>query len=335
LRGQIEVQRRAAQVFSGNFQEAKAMEEDLVRIEGARRNASERLAKLEATESSRLPSLKLIEAASVPDKPWRPDYWRDGLINLAASFFLGLLAMWFVELFNRSPASPPAGLTTVIMPQPWLPRDLTLEAPGAPPGLTFAAAHPELAQLPGPTSQPRELTQDEVGALLAASDGDVRLMCAVLLMGLTLDELNELTVKDVDPASSRLTVRGASARTLPLPAWLALDLQKQAGGDTQTPLFCDSRGHPLAPADIVSKITCAALDAGLEAAASVSPQALRHTFIVNLMQQKMRFSDLALLAGHLSGEELAAYAGVSSGPRQARGAAVDPIMPALRKPATS
>lgn len=327
LRGQIEGQRRAAQVFSGNFQEARAMEEDLVRIEGARRNTSERLAKLEATENTRLPSQMLIEAASVPKKPWRPDYWRDGLINLAGSFFLSLLVMWFVELFNRSPS--PVGPATVVIPQSWPPSALIAEEPGQRPRPLVDMAHPQVPQLSGQPSLPRELTQDEVGALLAAAEGDVRLLCAVLLMGLTVDELTELTVKDLNPATSRLTVRGTSARTLTLPGWLALALKNQAGDDPQKPLFCDSQGHPLGASDIVPRITCAALDAGLEAAACVSPDVLRHTCIANLMHQNVRFSDLAHLVGQLSQEELAAYAAVSSGPRQVRGAEVNLIMPAM------
>ncbi|MBI2275811.1 MAG: tyrosine-type recombinase/integrase [Dechloromonas sp.] len=332
LRGQIEGQRRAAQVFSGNFQEAKAMEEDLVRLEGARRNASERLAKLEATENTRLPSLRLIEAASVPEKPWRPDYLRDGLINLAGSFLLGLLAMWFIELFNRPPPAQPVGPTTVVVPQPWLTPALTAEQAGAAPRLAFDSAPGTVPQLAGGVSLPRELIQEEVGALLAATDGEVRLLCAVLLLGLTVDEVKELTVKDVDPESLRLTVRGASARKLALPGWLVLALQQHAGDDPDRPLFCDSLGQPLGASEVVSRITCAAFDAGLDEAASVSPEALRHTYILNLVHQNVRFSDLGPLVGHLSTNELAAYAAVSSGPRQVRGAEVDPIMPALLQP---
>lgn len=328
IRGQIEGQRRAAQVFSGNFQEAKAMEEDLVRLEGARRNASERLAKLEATENTRLPSLTLIEAASVPEKPWRPDYLRDGLINLVGSFVLGLLAMWFVELFNRSPPAQAVGPTTVVVPQPWLTPALSAEGPGVSARLGFDAAQ-RLPQLAAGVSLPRELIQEEVAALLAATDGEARLLCAVLLLGLTVDELKELTVKDVDPEALRLTVRGASARALALPGWLALALHKQAGTDPDTPLFCGSSGQPLGASEITSRITCAALDAGLDDAASVSPEALRHTYILNLMKQNVRFSDLGPLVGHLGADELAAYAALSSGPRQARGAEVDPLMPAL------
>jgi len=330
LRGQIEGQRRAAQVFSGNFLEAKAMEEDLVRIEGARRNASERLSKLEATENTRLPNLTLIEAASVPEKPWRPDYWRDGLINLGASFLLGLLAVWFVELFNRSPSLPPVGPTTVVVPQPWLTPALSMDAPETLPRLAFDADRRSAAQLSGPPDLPRELSRDEVAALLAAADGDVRLLCALMLLGLTVDEIRELTLEDVDPSTLRLTVRGASARTLALPAWVAAALEKRAGDDPGKPLFCNALGQALAAAEIIPLITCAALDAALEAAASVSPEALRHTYIVNLLRQNVRFSDLAPLVGHLGPEALAAYAALSPGPRQARGAEVDPIMPALR-----
>ena len=322
LRAQIESQRRNAQTFAGNFQEAKAMEDDLIRLEGARRNAAERLAKLEATESSRLPGLTLIEAASVPERAWRPDYLRDALLNLAASFGLGLLALWFVELFNRAPA---AAATTVVVPQPWLTPALAVDAHGWSPRLPLPMEPPPLAQLSESPRLPRELTQDEAGALLAASDGDLRLLCGLLLLGVNVDEVGQLSGHDVDAAGCRLTVPGASARTLMLPGWLAQALAQHAGDDPGRPLFANAAGQPPARAEIASRITCAALDAGLEEAASVSPEALRHTCILNLLRQQARFSDLPPLVGHLSAEELAAYAALTSGPRQARGAEVDPV----------
>ncbi|HEX6735580.1 MAG TPA: hypothetical protein VF096_12280 [Azonexus sp.] len=321
LRSQIDGQRRAAQVFAGNFQEAKAMEDDLIRLEGARRNAAERLAKLEATESTRLPGLTLIEAANVPDKAWRPDYLRDGLLNVAGAFLLGLLAMWFVELFNRSPA---AAATTVVVPQPWLRPTLTVDMPVAPERLAQAAV-PQLAGGPAP---PRALDQDEVGALLAAADGELRLLCAVLLLGVTPDELAALRSGDIDPATSRLNVPGPSARSLQLPGWLAQALARHAGADPARALF--GEGAELS-SGLAARLTCAALDAGLEDAAAVSPAALRHTCILHLLQQNLRFADLPSLVGPLSSTELAAYAAVSSGPRRVRGAEIDPVMPALRQ----
>lgn len=327
LRAQIDGQRREALVFSGNFQDAKAMEEDLTRLEGTRRNAAERLAKLDASERARHPTLKLLEAASVPQQAWRPDYLRDGMINLAISFVLGLLAVWFVELFNRSPAMP-AGATTVVVPQPWLSPALGMEA--AQPRLALDAVSPALPP-PSAAALPRELDQDEVSALLAAANDDGRLLCGLLLLGLSVDELCQLKCRDVDVETGRLTVRGVSARTLPLPAWLTAMLEKCGADDADSPLLRNSQGLPLDAAEVAARLTCAAIDARLAEAGTVSAPVLRHTYIANLVRQNVRFSDLASLAGAMGAEELAAYSTLATGGAAARADEVDPIMPSLRR----
>ena len=329
IRVQMDDQRQTALTFSGKFSEAQTMEEDLRRIEGTRRSASERLAQIEASENARRPSLTLLEAASLPGGAWRPDYLRDGLIVLAASFLLGLLAMWFVELFNRAPASPPPGTTTLVLPPHWMASAPSVGAPAPHAALPFDTAYRTVPQLSAKVDFPPPLTQDEVRALLAAAEGQGRLLCAFLLLGLTVDELKVLAFRDIERTTSRLTVRGASARMLPLPDWLARMLDGHAGNDPDKPLFCNALGRPFGATDVATHVTCAALDAGL--AASVSPDALRHTYLTNLIRQNVRFSDLRSLAGNLSVQELEAYAAVGSGPRQVRGAAVDPIMPALRE----
>lgn len=329
LRGQIASQRRETQVFSGNFQEAKALEDDLARLEGTRRNASERLARLEASESGRLPMLKLIEAASVPQSPWQPDYLRDGLFNLLASFLLGLLAMWFVELFNRSPA--PATPSAVLVPQPWMTPALAIDAALPGPERVLELTQQAVPQLSAKASLPRELTQDEVAALLAGADHEGRLLCAILLLGLTVDELRELTPGNIDPAKLQLTVRGAAARTLRLPEWLVQPLASYASDDPAKPLFRNPLGQPLSESEIGARLTCAALDAELDEAQSVSPAILRHTCIAHLIRQNVRFSDLAALVGQLSSDELAAYAAENPGTRRVGADEIDPIMPALHR----
>ena len=324
LRSQIDELRREAQTFSGKFHEAQGMEEDLTRLEGVRRNTSERLAKLEADENARQPALTVIEAASVPEKPWRPNYLRDGLINLAASFILGLLAMWFVELFNRSPSAPIA--TNVFVPQPWGAPTSALEGGHMP----MLPREPELraiSQRQGGGVLPRELSAHEVGNLLSAADSKGRSLCALLLLGLTPEEIRLTINGDCDPSLHCLQVRGASARTCKLPDWLARELA--VGGVIDRPLFENSRGEPIDAGELCSRLTCIAVDAGLDDATAVSPQVLRHTYIANLIRQRLRFSDLAFLVGELRPEELVAYAALSDGPRQMHHADVDPILPAL------
>ncbi|MBI2277811.1 MAG: site-specific integrase [Dechloromonas sp.] len=329
LRAQIDGLRREAQVFSGNCQEARAMEDDVIRLEGTRRNAIERLEKLGASESARLPALTLIEAAAVNHQPWRPDYLRDAMINLAGAFALGLLAVWFVELFNRSPSPQTGGATTVVVPQPWMPPALGIEPASPLPSL--AQARPAALQLTAAASLPRELAADDVEALLAGADEDGRRLCAVLLLGLTADEARNLKARDVDLSTLQLTVgSGPAVRRPALPEPLARALANAPGDDPERPLLANPMGQALSPSEISTRLACAVIDAGLDEAASVSPEVLRHTCIANLMRQNVRFSSLAPLVGNLSPEELAAYAAASDGPRHKHGDGADPILPALR-----
>lgn len=340
LRHQIDSERRAAQVFTGRFHEAQSLEEDLTRLETARRSSGERLAKLEASENGRLPSFTLIESASVPQSTWRPDYLRDGLINLGASFLLGLLAMGFVELFNRKPTSSRGASGALVVPQYWMGNGVTFDA--APPlnELPRNWAQPAVPPLLARTPSPRELSQEEVKELLAAANGEGRLICGLLLLGLTVDEVRALNWEDVDPDTSTLRVRGVSERVLTLPQWLAQALQDGCAispnhgtttpDKTDSPLFCNALRQPLSASDIAVRVTCSALDAGLDTPASVAPEALRHTFIANLIHQNIRFSDLGSMVGQMSAKELEVYATIATGSKKVCGSDVDPIMPAVR-----
>lgn len=319
LRAQIDGLKKEAQVFSGQFQEAQSMEEDIARLEAARRNASERLAKLYASENARLPKITLIEAATVPQSPWHPEYWRDALITLVGAFALGLVAVWFVELFNRSSTPIPQASTTVVLPQPWLAPALPMDAARPSPAL---AASETLPQLTVAAPLPRELSQDEVAALLEGADAHGRLLCATLLLGLRTDEVLALTPDLVDAENCRLNIgTGSSKRALPISASLARALT--AVGDKGT-------GEPIFPGDLNTSVACAAIDAGLSDPATVTPEVLRHTCIANLLRQRVRFSSLAGLVGNLTQQELTAYAAYSDGPRPVAGQEVDLLMPALR-----
>lgn len=319
LRAEIDGLKREAQVFSGQFQEAESMEEDIARLEEARRNASERLAKLQASERARLPAITLIDAATIPQQPWRPDYWRDALIALGAAFGLGLLAVWFVELFNRTAPPVPVPSTTVVIPQPWGTAALAMEPSPVLPGLS--PPHPALPL--AASELPRELSQAEVAQLLAGADGPARLLAALMLLGLRTDEIRGLTPASIDSGNCRLSVGAdADSRSLQLPEPLARALVALGGEGGVAPLFSG---------DLNTRLACTAIDAGLTLPAAVTPEVLRHTCIAHLLRQGLRFSGLAALVGNLTPQELGAYAEHSEGPRPLAAAAVDPVMPALRQ----
>lgn len=336
LQAQISAQRASMQTFSQRFTQAKALQDDLAQIEHANREALERLARLEASERSRLPVFTLVEAASVPQSPFRPDYLRDALIVLATAFGLGLLAIWFVELFNRQPARAQASTTVVFPPQWGLPGSATgqiaavgaafLPAPDAHAAYNVQPIGLLAAQLP----PLRELTQAEVHALLAASVGEARFIVAVLLMGLTVGETIALRQSDFDAAAGTLRVTGSAPRILAAPACLA-GCQPPTSAGQGAALLPDAAGAAISAADIQSMLACAAFDAGLADAASLTPEVLRHTCIAWLVRQGIRFSDLASLVGRPSADALATYADLApAGPRLAS-TEVKSLMPALQE----
>src|SRR5262249_581007 len=71
------------------------------------RATSDRLARLEASDSEIAPHVQILEAATLPQLPWRPLYARDAGISLGAAAALGFLAVWLVGVFSRPGPEPP------------------------------------------------------------------------------------------------------------------------------------------------------------------------------------------------------------------------------------
>lgn len=331
LRVQLQGEQAGLRSFSAGFAGAKQLEDDLAQVERARRDTLERLARLEASQRSRVPRLTVLEAAQPPTQPHAPDRVRDGLLVVGASFVAGLLAMAFVELFNRAPVAPAGTTTTLVLPQPMAmglghERVLTMDATTSPHAL-LAPAPGLLADAP----TPRELSQSEVEALVAAAQGPGRLACAATLLGLTAAEAASARIGDIDPAAGVLKVGGDAPRTVPAPRWF-LDLAAGAGTDAATPLLCDPSGRPWQPADVDLAIACAAVDAGLSRPSQVTAQVLRDTCIAWLVSQGLRFADFAQFVGRIGPDTVASFGErAQRGPRRPA-AEVELPMPALRRP---
>jgi hypothetical protein len=335
LQTQMASERRGLSNFSVRFSQVKAMEDDLASIERARRETLERLARIEASEKARRPSIDVLQPAAAPTSPWRPDYLRDGGLVLAGSFVLGLLAMGFVELFNRSPAPAPAAAApmTVVVPNwplvggPAVAR-VSQQGPDAllPLRPTSSAGSQALA---APEPAVRELQQQEVAALLAAARGPARLACALWLLGLSSDEVTSLRRSAVDAQSLRLHVGGAWAREVVLPQWLADEVPAATDG-SDAPLVSDGSGQPMSPSDLQTLLACAAIDAGLPGAVNVTPDLLRFTAIAWWVREGLRLADLPARAGRLDAQDLGGLADLAQAiPRRAP-EQVEPLMPALR-----
>jgi len=308
LQNQITTGRKEVGQFTARFNEYKSQQEQLNAIETAYQDATKRLATLTATERTRMPAIKLLEAAATPREPWRPLYWRDTALCLGASLALALLAMWLVELFNRSEPQP-----TMLLVQPRaaaLPYAGTARALRDQGAAAMALEGTSPALLPGRPAFPRELDQDEAAALAATSADDGQLVVLLLLCGISLDEALALRRSDVDLAQGVIHVGGDSGRDVALTGPLRALLGPRATAASQELLL----GHPDHPATtdtVKAQILSAAHDAGIADVIDVTSDSLRHTYVAFLVRQGIRFADLTQIVGHLPAEVLGAYSTLS------------------------
>ena len=296
LQAQIAAGRQGLGNFLVRFAQARAMEDNLGSIERARREALERLARLggRSNRAAARPSTCCSQARP-PTGRGAPTTRRDGGLVLAGSLAFGLLAMGLVELFNRPPANAAAARVTVVLPPSWpaLASDgasLRL-APQAAQALTTTL--PTNAAAPAALSgqPPRELTQPEAAALLAAAHGPARLACAAWLLGLTTLELMALQMRDIDRTALTLHVGGAWARDVGLPAWFVGELPPTTA-PADAPFLHDADGQVLGESDLQMLLLCAAVDAGLPDSGALTPERLRHTAMAWLVREGLRFADL-------------------------------------------
>jgi integrase len=235
--------------------------------------------------------------------------------------------MWLVELFNRQEPQP-----SVLIAQPVLPGLLLpggLERAALPMAQAPALGAPAQALLPHQPTLPRELTQDEVGALCRAADPDSRLAVVLLLNGLSPGEALALRWGDIDLEHRVIRVGGETGRELALDETIATLLAARAA-PAELPVLATRAGAAMTLTDLGTLTLCAAHDAGVERAAEVTPECLRHTYVAFLVRQGVRFADLTSLVGPLPTDVLAAYSALSpAGPRVAC-ESVERVLPPLR-----
>ena len=326
LQKELAVRKQEIQNFTTRFAEHTALANELRGLEELHDSGKQRLAQREIEGRGTGPRVTILNPPSVPDRPERPDYWRDALIAVVGSAMLGLIAVWFVEFFKRSGVPRPEPATQPIIHIGYAPSgmlDVTAPALGAPPPL----------QLPGNVARlPRELSSPEVRVLWDAGSPDARLVIAALLGGLSIEELAALRYQDIDFDSGCVRTPGSASRSLVLREPLRQLLkERQAAHGGDAPLT-DAQGDPLSTADFEGLIACAACDAGLAYPAEVNSEVLRHTYLAYLVRQGAKLADIGGIIGRIAPAMVREYGRLSPpGPGLPLNQ-IDPVFPALRQP---
>lgn len=197
---------------------------------------------------------------------------------------------------------------------------------------------PLRAALHGPVgSLARELDADEVHQLLHAAAPKNRPLLACLLCGMCVDEVVRLQWQHLDTCRLLLQVPGQASRVLPLSRLLRVLLEAAGKGVVVTApsdlLFTEGAGKPLDTTGVQAIVLISALDADLSDPETVTPEALRHTYMAFFVRQGVRLSELGALVGGVSTDMLKALTTLAQtappGPRVGL-AELQPLLPALR-----
>jgi uncharacterized protein involved in exopolysaccharide biosynthesis len=317
LRRELAEQKVTASRFSSGFSEYEALTEDLTELEAMQRETEAKRVELNTTALVGYPQVEIIESAHPPRDPIAPHYWRDLGYTLGAATAAGLLTVLLLTYLDGRGRRIPHPVTGVRVwgvdqhedDQSRLPRHRSADRIRGP--SAEAASQSLLGQRAGTASLPvpRRLMAGEVEALWELAGAPERQLIGLLLCGLRVDEAALLSRESFDLAAARIEVPAPGARTVPLPPRLNEHLAAadrlpawSAAVDSATTT------EGVALEDLAHRISLLANDAGIAHADEVDADSLRDTYLIFLVRQGARLTQLELIAGPMSGAEIRRFA---------------------------
>ncbi|MCZ6663688.1 MAG: hypothetical protein O7B81_00105 [Gammaproteobacteria bacterium] len=277
--------------FMGLYQEHESLQRELSELEQQTQNIRNEIVEAEVANRNLFPRVAVLEPAFTPTMPIRPAYLLDAALGVGASVLLALIAMW-VYTRLKNPYRYAAG--GVIQQPNIFSYHTQILAPGG--GETSLTHNPAGAPALAHQSQ-RELSLVEVQAMLAACDAGERLLLSLLLTGLTVDEIGQLTEDAFDLEANRIHIGGAQARVLSLPPFI-----RRALDEAEL-----NRAELFDAAAIPGRLAQVPYTAGLADPGSVDANALRHTYLCFLVRQGLKFDELQRIVGPLDAGAMQQY----------------------------
>jgi hypothetical protein len=120
-----------------------------------------------------------------------------------------------------------------------------------------------------------------------------------------LEEIASLNKEAINNDSDLINIPGSSARDIPLNPVLKTFFSETS--------FCllDELNNPLTSEDLAAILHCSIVDVGLSASTEIDSTAIRLNYIIYLVMQGMRLSDLELVFGSIPPTELSSYSAYS------------------------
>jgi hypothetical protein len=211
------------QLFTERFEQYRALEDGLARLQRLAAERGERLAQIEIRNQQAFPPIELVDSGEAAVMRIAPDYERDLAIALAAALVLALFVTWLVEYLGGRPGGAPAAPVLGVrisqsgadaLPAAAAAQSRITHGPAG--GHALPAAPPHSSASGDGFDTLRELTIDEVEAVLDRLHPVTGALATLLLSGIAPYELAALEDECFDRRLQRISVRGANGRDIAL-----------------------------------------------------------------------------------------------------------------------
>jgi len=280
--------------FSSRFQQHESLKTDLEGLEAMYRETQEKLVKLGAKQAANYPQIEIIDRAYRTQRPNRPDYTQDAMIATGGSFLLALLSVFLAEFLTRKPQNPEA----FTVPGIHIHTPPAQDALPQQPQYRNLAAQNQYA-LDAPLE--KEFSTEQLRIVYQTSSLKGRQLLALLLTGLTLEESTLIERDDFDFPNHQLAITGATPRVITVPAIIHSLFEHSS----PCPLWKSTT--KATAKELAALLTCMANDAGIPDPEEFSAEAIRHSYIIYLLQQGLRLQDLEQILGHINPVTLSRY----------------------------
>ncbi|MFQ3237261.1 MAG: succinoglycan biosynthesis transport protein ExoP [Paraglaciecola sp.] len=268
--------------------------------------------------------IKVLEKPFTPAFPIAPDYWQDTLISLPGALLAAVLVLLLFSFIVRQKIAPGTTRNFVVIP-----AQQYIDQHGKPlvnqsAALGQASQTLRLSKSNGHTDNVRLLSTDDCQNLYHVANHQGKLVIGLLLSGVNVDELSNISKDDFSGEYSCLNINARGARKVTLHQSLQALVASLYTDQPGTDLLWST---PLSEDDFTQLIINAAHDGELIFPEQLSVCVLRHTYLTFLVSQGARLNDLELFAGYIIPTELALYRQVNRHGKALEPEAVNAIFP--------
>ena len=313
LSQQLKEHKREASEFNTKFIEYSAKQKELNELEDLLKNKKASLAKLniEGDDNSFKPVTVVSPVEA--DTPIYPNYSLDTLLSFAAAFITALIGLFLYLFFTRPPKPFMSERQQIFYPV----QERFMGHVQGPQDnyLTAEPSYPTLENKPL-----RELSVGEINDMLEHADTKTRLLLVLILNGLGFDEIKTITWNQIDMES--LSVKSDNhQQAIRIPEKYRTEMNELVNtiSDSEQLIWMSNSGGTLIEEEFNALISFAGRDAGLHSPGDISQNTLQYTYMIYLLRQGMKFSELLKIFKSLSATELEKYAYLSPpGPAKSR-----------------